>query len=136
LHRIDGPAVEHPDGSREWYRFGRLHNTEGPALEEAHAHGFRVWSVSGQQAHDLVLRALLEAGMPVGVLALPNLRGWRPDWPQIYEEALRQLPVDRAERIALYLIGQADPAFVSVATRILATRSAALESDSPAPQEE
>jgi hypothetical protein len=33
LHRTNGPAVKRSDGSREWYRDGELHRTNGPAVE-------------------------------------------------------------------------------------------------------
>jgi hypothetical protein len=32
LHRLDGPAVEHPRGSKEWYFEGELHRENGPAF--------------------------------------------------------------------------------------------------------
>lgn len=33
LHHDDGPAVIKPNGSRYWYRNGRLHRDDGPAIE-------------------------------------------------------------------------------------------------------
>ena len=35
LHRTDGPAVEAANGTKEWYFNGNLHRSDGPALEEA-----------------------------------------------------------------------------------------------------
>ena len=32
LHRIDGPAVIHPNGYQEWWYFGRKHHDKGPAV--------------------------------------------------------------------------------------------------------
>ena len=32
-HRIDGPAVEHADGSKKWFIHGDLHREDGPAIE-------------------------------------------------------------------------------------------------------
>ena len=32
LHREGLPAIEWDDGSREWYRKGRLHRIDGPAV--------------------------------------------------------------------------------------------------------
>lgn len=37
IHRRDGPAVEHVDGSRSWYLYGKLHRDGGPAAENNHA---------------------------------------------------------------------------------------------------
>ena len=31
-HRIDGPAVIYPSGTRAWYQNGRLHRTDGAAI--------------------------------------------------------------------------------------------------------
>jgi hypothetical protein len=49
-HRVDGPAVVHPDGSQEWWHLGWLHRDDGPAivgpggrLEWWH-HGKPTWS--------------------------------------------------------------------------------------------
>ena len=33
LHRTDGPAVEWPNGYKEWYLNGKLHKEDGPARE-------------------------------------------------------------------------------------------------------
>ena len=35
LHRIDGPAIEYTDGSKQWYQKGLLHRTDGPAVKWA-----------------------------------------------------------------------------------------------------
>jgi hypothetical protein len=35
LHREDGPAIEHSDGSRSWYINGKFHREDGPAVERA-----------------------------------------------------------------------------------------------------
>ena len=41
LHRTDGPAVEYPAGGRAWYQHGKLHREGGPAVERAN--GCRQW---------------------------------------------------------------------------------------------
>lgn len=35
IHRIDGPAVEHPNGKKVWKRHGETHRLDGPAIEHA-----------------------------------------------------------------------------------------------------
>ena len=35
LHRTDGPAIEYFNGSKEWYIDGKLHRTDGPAIDWA-----------------------------------------------------------------------------------------------------
>ena len=47
LHRTDGPAVEHADGSKKWCLNGKLHRTDGPAYEGAD--GSKVWRLDGEQ---------------------------------------------------------------------------------------
>jgi len=45
FHREDGPAIEWVDGSKSWYRNGKLHREDGPAGE--YASGTKVWSIDG-----------------------------------------------------------------------------------------
>ena len=33
LHREDGPAIDYPDGYKEWFLNGKLHREDGPACE-------------------------------------------------------------------------------------------------------
>ena len=46
LHRTDGPAVEWADGTKEWYLEGKLHRTDGPAFE--YANGSKEWFFEGK----------------------------------------------------------------------------------------
>lgn len=46
LHREDRPAVEHYDGTKEWWVEGRLHRTDGPAIE--YTNGTKGWYVNGE----------------------------------------------------------------------------------------
>jgi len=41
LHREDGPAVEHSDGTKKWWVNGKLHREDGPAVE--HSDGYKAW---------------------------------------------------------------------------------------------
>ena len=47
LHRTDGPAVEAANGTKEWYFNGNLHRSDGPALEEAD--GTKEWYFNGKR---------------------------------------------------------------------------------------
>ena len=51
LHRTDGPAVEHADGNRRWYQYGKLHRTDGPAIE--YANGDREWYQDGKRISEV-----------------------------------------------------------------------------------
>src|SRR5271165_3436846 len=33
LHRTDGPAIEYANGAKYWYLNGKFHRTDGPACE-------------------------------------------------------------------------------------------------------
>ena len=46
-HRVDGPAIEEPDGTKYWYQNGNLHRDNGPACE--YASGTKVWCQNGIQ---------------------------------------------------------------------------------------
>lgn len=45
LHRVGGPAIEHPNGSTEWFEYGIRHRTDGPAID--HPCGTREWYQNG-----------------------------------------------------------------------------------------
>ena len=45
LHREDGPAIEWPDGTKHWYRDDKLHREDGPAVEWAD--GAKEWYRDG-----------------------------------------------------------------------------------------
>lgn len=45
LHRLDGPALEYPDGSKFWCKQGAEHRLDGPAVE--YADGTIEWWVKG-----------------------------------------------------------------------------------------
>ena len=46
-HRIDGPAVEWIDGSKQWWVNSHLHRLDGPAAE--YENGYKMWYVNGKQ---------------------------------------------------------------------------------------
>ena len=47
LHRIDGPAMEFADGSKEWYVEGKRHRLDGPAMYVGYVGGYTAWYVHG-----------------------------------------------------------------------------------------
>jgi len=48
-HRLDGPAVERADGSKEWYQKDQCHRLDGPAVERAD--GSKEWYFEGKRCH-------------------------------------------------------------------------------------
>lgn len=46
-HRANGPAIVYPNGTKEWWYKGLLHRLDGPAVEQAN--GRKVWWVKGQK---------------------------------------------------------------------------------------
>jgi hypothetical protein len=47
LHRLDGPAIESANGTKEWYVDGKRHRLDGPAYESAD--GYKSWWVDGKE---------------------------------------------------------------------------------------
>ena len=45
LHRKNGPAVEYIDGTKKWYKNGKLHRLDGPAIEWSD--GTKLWYIKG-----------------------------------------------------------------------------------------
>ena len=45
LHREDGPAIVHTDGTAMWYQNGQRHREAGPAV--VYADGTRLWYQNG-----------------------------------------------------------------------------------------
>ena len=45
-HREDGPAIEFPNGGKYWYKEGKLHREDGPAIE--YFNGDKEWYKEGQ----------------------------------------------------------------------------------------
>ena len=44
-HREDGPAMEYANGSKFWYLNGKYHREDGPAIESAN--GDKYWYLDG-----------------------------------------------------------------------------------------
>jgi hypothetical protein len=50
VHRQDGPAIIHADGTKMWYRHGERHRENGPAME--FSDGSRHWYQNNQLHRD------------------------------------------------------------------------------------
>ena len=50
-HREDGPAVIYVNGTKEWWLNGKRHREDGPAIEDVDANvgGFKEWWLNGKQ---------------------------------------------------------------------------------------
>ncbi len=53
-HREDGPAIEYPDGGKEWWVDGKLHRVGGPAIEWDD--GLERWYFNGNYILDTLAR--------------------------------------------------------------------------------
>ena len=51
LHRTDGPAIELTDGSKHWFVDGKRHRIDGPAVE--HADGAKQYYLFGEEYDDI-----------------------------------------------------------------------------------
>ena len=47
LHRENGPAVIHPDGTEFWFINGELHRLDGPSL--VFSNGHKSWYIKGKR---------------------------------------------------------------------------------------
>ena len=63
-HRLDGPAVEHANGSKHWYLNGERHRIDGPAIE--FAHGAKSWFLNGKQLSEAEFNKQTKAANCVG----------------------------------------------------------------------
>ena len=90
-HRLDGPAVECPDGDKEWFANGKRHRLDGPAIEWAG--GTKKWYVNGV-LHRLDgpaivwgsgYKELYVDGQEVNILAV---LGYEPSVPLTEEEQM------------------------------------------------
>lgn len=52
-HREDGPAVELVDGTKIWYKEGKRHRLDGPAVE--YRNGHKEWWIEGNQLNIEIL---------------------------------------------------------------------------------
>ena len=50
LHREDGPALEHANGSEKWYRHGKRHRDDGPAA--IYPDGRKIWFIDGVKVRE------------------------------------------------------------------------------------
>ena len=51
FHRKFGPAIECPDGSKEWFLNGELHRADGPAIE--YPDGSKEYWINGIEIDEL-----------------------------------------------------------------------------------
>lgn len=47
LHRVDGPAIQWPNGTKEWFLNGLPHRLCGPAIE--YPDGQKDWFINGEE---------------------------------------------------------------------------------------
>ena len=57
-HRIDGPAIEYADGTKSWWIDGKLHRIDGPAIE--YANGRKSWWINDKEVTNEVNNWLSE----------------------------------------------------------------------------
>jgi len=75
LHRIDGPAIEHDNGSKVWLLNGRLHRVDGPAAEIIS--GDRGWYLDGVLYSEEEFNSILkEVDLMCLALQLTDPREW------------------------------------------------------------
>ena len=68
MHRVDGPAIEHPDGYRAWCLNDQLHRVDGPAV--VGGDGSEKWFLHGKEVSEATVKAL--AAREAAVLETPE----------------------------------------------------------------
>jgi len=58
LHRLDGPAVEYADGSKEWLVNDLFHRLDGPA--RVYSDGCKIWCIEGMDYTEDEFNAKIE----------------------------------------------------------------------------
>ena len=58
LHRLDGPAISHSNGTKKWMQNGRFHRLDGPAI--IWDDGTREWYINGVQLSERDFRTQTE----------------------------------------------------------------------------
>ena len=58
LHRTDGPAIESVNGDKYWYKNDKLHRADGPAIELAD--GDKYWYLNGVEVSEADVMKLNE----------------------------------------------------------------------------
>ena len=64
LHRTDGPAIEWADGGKSWCLNGKLHRTDGPAVEWSD--GDKAWYLDGKELTEEEHRKAVSKGTCAG----------------------------------------------------------------------
>ena len=63
-HRTDGPAIELADGTKYWFKEGKFHRTDGPAI--VGINGYKEWFVNGDLVGYSVLNFLVFNSLYIG----------------------------------------------------------------------
>jgi len=64
IHREDDPAVEYSDGRKAWYKEGKRHRLDGPAFE--YPDGYKEWWIEGNFYSPGILSELINSSLFLG----------------------------------------------------------------------
>jgi hypothetical protein len=76
LHRLDGPAVEYADGTREWWVNGKPHRLDGPAVEYPDG-GTRAWYIEGEELAEQEFLARTQPAQEITIAEIEKRIGHR-----------------------------------------------------------
>ena len=74
LHREDGPAVENPNGTKHWYLNGKYHREDGPAIE--YSSGVKYWYLHGENLSEKQWLAATNPTKELTVAEISKLLGY------------------------------------------------------------
>ena len=75
LHRENGPAVEHPGGTKFWLQNDQYHRTDGPAVEWPN--GDKEWYINGEELTEAEFLAATQPVVEMTVADIEKLVGKR-----------------------------------------------------------
>jgi hypothetical protein len=58
-HRLDGPAIEFATGQKHWFQYGRCHRLDGPAIEQPDG-GIKRWFINDIEYSEQTYWALVK----------------------------------------------------------------------------
>lgn len=90
IHREDGPAIIYSNGTKKWFKHGKLHRDDGPAIEWHN--GGKEWWHEGQY-HRLDGPALIHSTAKMGFKDEWWINGFRYKFKDFCEE-VKQLITD------------------------------------------
>jgi hypothetical protein len=88
FHRLDGPAIEYLNGLKYWYKEDRFHRLNGPAIE--HVNGDKEWRIENKLYSPKYLLHLFNSSFYLG----KEKGQYNLEWLRfLTEEGIKEFPI-------------------------------------------